>query len=440
MMTRSDTTDDRARRAAEAYREVLPMVLAMARNKGLSAEDQREMAQEVGAVLAAKIDEYDPARGSLRMWGAGIARRVILETKRTARTERRSFTSSRSVKHLRAPDLTPEQAALGRQALALVRAAVREDCRVVFDLDAQGYTAPEIGALLGLPETTVVGRLKQARADLNRALAKMTEDDKDPTRLRAVILPFASVEDVSRALRIPELSRDAFDQLWRDVLERVEQRRGVPDDAPATSEAPEPAKTAGPPRLPRAPVVPDGFAAPLSGGMLARLGPRVALSAAQLATAGFVVFAAGAVAGIASTMLHAPAETPRPSIVADVGRVPPLSTAEGLTPLDRDHEEEAAPAGERSAPSSTPRTRPAPGANPATMDEGDLLRAAMSAAPAEAIMLLRWHARRFPSQQVKKRETILAGALASLGRAREAGKVAEALQHGAYEHDRTAGN
>jgi DNA-directed RNA polymerase specialized sigma24 family protein len=418
------------RHAEAVYREVVPMVLTMARNKGRSVAEQWEVVQEVGAVIVTKIDEYDPAKGSARMWGAGIARRVLLETSRAGRTERRIVPPGRSIKHMAAPDATPEQTARAREALDLIHAAVREDCRLVFDLDAQGYTAPEISGVTGLPETAVVWKLRQAREDLKRAIARMAGDDKDPTPLRGAILPFASVEEVSRALRIPELSKERFAELWRDVLDRVEERSPAGDDA-----AQAPPKTPDPPKAAasmRAPSVLDGFTVPIARG-LSHVGPRVALSAAQLATAGLVLLAAGGALGIAATMLHGRTEAP-PTLVTERPRLVALDSAEGSTPAELDGNGAERAAGAPPRPSvRSPLRAPARTADPATMDEGPLLHAALFAPPARALALARLHAQRFPSRQVQKREAIIAQALAALGREHEAEEHANGLPRGAYE-------
>src|SRR5262245_4667732 len=60
--------------AEEIYRATLPLVLAMARNKGFDENGQQEIAQQVGVVILEKIGKYAPERGTPRMWVAGIAR------------------------------------------------------------------------------------------------------------------------------------------------------------------------------------------------------------------------------------------------------------------------------------------------------------------------------------------------------------------------------
>jgi RNA polymerase sigma factor (sigma-70 family) len=178
------------REAEAAYRESLPLLLVMARNAGFNENEQREIAQRVAMVLVEKVDEYDAAKGTRRMWAAGIARNIVLDARRTARTERRRADRSGSLQRIPSPTLTPEETLRARESLTLLREGVREEHRAVLELDAQGCTAPEIGKLLGMTNATVAWRLREARKDLDRTLVTMGEDRKEITRVRsAMFLP-----------------------------------------------------------------------------------------------------------------------------------------------------------------------------------------------------------------------------------------------------------
>lgn len=183
-----------------AYRRVYAWVLAAAREAGLEEFEQEEAVQRLGLVLVEKQAEHDASKGSWTAWAVGIARNLILDLRRAVRRARRRELRV-SVDRLPDPSLTPEQLLRAREALAIVRAAVREDAREVFELDALGCSAIEIGDMLGLPPSTVAWKLREARRDLTRALARMREDRSEVPRVRAVVWPFASTSDLARALR-----------------------------------------------------------------------------------------------------------------------------------------------------------------------------------------------------------------------------------------------
>lgn len=178
---------DRMREAEAAYRESHPLILVMARNAGFNEIEQREIMQRVGMVLVEKVDEYDAAKGTRRMWAAGIARNILLDARRTARTERRRADRTGSLQRIPSPALTPEETLRARESLTLLREGVREEHRAVLELDAQGCTAPEIGEMLGMSNATVAWRLREARKDLDRTLVTMGEDRKEITRVRSAV-------------------------------------------------------------------------------------------------------------------------------------------------------------------------------------------------------------------------------------------------------------
>jgi len=179
----------------ETFRLLSPLVIEMARKAGLTGDDQREVVQRVGLLLAEKLDELDRGKGTLRSWGAGFARNIVLQMKRSLDVERRRREPNVSVNELPATTLTAEQTLRARQALWILHAAVREEDRAVFELDALGATAVEIGEQLGMPTAMVEWRLKEARKRLVRGLARMREDRAEATRVRGVLWPFAATMD-----------------------------------------------------------------------------------------------------------------------------------------------------------------------------------------------------------------------------------------------------
>ena len=192
------------REAEAAYREAHPLILLMAKNAGFNQIEQREIAQRVGLVLVEKADEYDPSRGTHRMWAAGIARNILLDARRTARAERRRTDRSGALKQIPSPTLTPEETLRARESLVLLREGVRPEHRAVLDLNAQGCTGAEIAEMLGLSQANVDWRRREARKDLDVTLLTMGEDRKEITRVREAFFFGAAFCGLSGASRLSE--------------------------------------------------------------------------------------------------------------------------------------------------------------------------------------------------------------------------------------------
>jgi RNA polymerase sigma-70 factor, ECF subfamily len=132
---------------------------------GVPAGDVADAAHDVFVVLYKKRTELEPGR-SLRPLLFGIARRVAALARRKQRPE-----SSNDAEVLVAAPPHAERDMLW-QALA----ALDDDRRAVFILhDLEGYTGPEIAALLEIPVNTVHSRLRLARAELVTALHRMRD-------------------------------------------------------------------------------------------------------------------------------------------------------------------------------------------------------------------------------------------------------------------------
>ncbi len=195
---------ERMRDAETAYREARPLLLVMARNAGFNEVEQREIAQKVGLVLVEKADEYDPEKGTPRMWAVGIARNILLDARRAARLERRRTDRMGSLKRIPSPDLTPEETLRARELLLLSREGVREEHRAVFDLDAQGCTTSEIAEKLGMSTPIVGWRLREARKDLDQTLVLLGEDRKEITRVRDTFFLGVGLQTLSTSWCSPE--------------------------------------------------------------------------------------------------------------------------------------------------------------------------------------------------------------------------------------------
>lgn len=140
------------------------------RRLGVHASDVEDVAQEVFISVHAKFGEYDPEK-PIRPWLFAFAFRSVSNYHRVTnrRETREQVSESPSPK-------TPEEAALDRQAQALVLAALqqipleRRSVLIMHDID--GQSAPEIGETLSIPINTVYSRVRIARDEFKKAIQR----------------------------------------------------------------------------------------------------------------------------------------------------------------------------------------------------------------------------------------------------------------------------
>ncbi|MFO0588121.1 MAG: sigma-70 family RNA polymerase sigma factor [Polyangiaceae bacterium] len=144
------------------YRIVAPIARTLGRSLGLDETALDEVVQRVGLVLVEKRASYDPARGTLRSWGFGVACNVVHHVWTAANVEEQRAAHV-PVSRLPSPLPTPEQSLRAREALRIVRDCLSPEHAAVFELSALGCTAEEISAALRLPITTVEWRLRRGR-------------------------------------------------------------------------------------------------------------------------------------------------------------------------------------------------------------------------------------------------------------------------------------
>lgn len=407
---------------ATLFREALPSILRMARNRGLDDQAQRDVAQDVGERLTSQQARYDPTRGTPMQWAIGIAVNVIRHTRRRHGTERRFIERepTGSMDDRPALDLTPEESARAHAALSLIGGALSDEEQEIFELKAEHHTAEQIAAVLGLTQSKVEQRIREARARLTALLKSLGEDKTSATQVRGMVLPFITVEELEAALRAGKVREGLADELWRGVLERIGHEQGRDDPTePPEAPSPQPPGTIPPKPLARRPPT------------------RLAPSARHLGTAAAVVVLSGALVGIATrpAMTGSDGEG-RPTILAEsppapaTSLMPPSSTAAPTTATSPAFAATTAPTA--TANPAAPLAA-APSTDPDTMSESLLLLTATNAAPARALLLASKHAERFPSQSVGKRERIIVHALVTLGRQDQAEARARALQGTVYE-------
>ncbi len=157
------------------YRDHVDFVVRIARHLSVPAAHVEDVVHDVFLVVHRRLPDYDP-RGSLRSWLYGITSRVVMHHRRKAgRLSRRERHAP-----VPRPPPSPEEDIARRQAARAVEACLAEldeGKRMVFVLaDVEQMSAPEIAAVLGLKVNTVYSRLRLARRQLERRLARYREE------------------------------------------------------------------------------------------------------------------------------------------------------------------------------------------------------------------------------------------------------------------------
>ena len=153
------------------------------RRFGVSPVDVDDCAQQVFIIASQKLDAI--AAGRERAFLFGTAVRVASDARRT-RTRRREVpleagsgteAPDDETAHAADPGLTPEQATEHRRARALldeVLAQMPMDLRAVFVLfELEEVPTQQIAELLGIPVGTAASRLRRAREEYQKLVARV---------------------------------------------------------------------------------------------------------------------------------------------------------------------------------------------------------------------------------------------------------------------------
>jgi RNA polymerase sigma-70 factor, ECF subfamily len=140
---------------------------------GVPQRDLSDCAQQVFLVASRKLPSI--AEGSERSFLIGTALRVASDARRAH--ERRREVPEDETSEPCCPGPQPDEIADQRRLRALlddVLAAMPEDLRVVFILfELEEMPTSEIAALLSLPAGTVASRLRRAREEFDRRVARL---------------------------------------------------------------------------------------------------------------------------------------------------------------------------------------------------------------------------------------------------------------------------
>lgn len=153
------------------------------RRLGVPPGDVDDCAQQVFMIASRRLD--DIAAGSERSFLFGTAVRVASGARRT-RSRRREVPldageggdAGESDEGEPDPGMSPEEIADQRRARALLDEALEQmptDLRAVFVLfELEEMSTPEIAELLGIPTGTAASRLRRAREEFERVVARMS--------------------------------------------------------------------------------------------------------------------------------------------------------------------------------------------------------------------------------------------------------------------------
>lgn len=140
---------------------------------GVPAMDLQDCVQQVFLVASRKLPSI--AEGSERSFLIGTAIRVAADARRTV--ERRREIPEEDTAEPSCPGPQPDEIADQRRLRAMlddVLAAMPEDLRVVFVLfELEEMPTQDIAALLKLPSGTVASRLRRAREEFDRRVARL---------------------------------------------------------------------------------------------------------------------------------------------------------------------------------------------------------------------------------------------------------------------------
>ncbi|MEM1034523.1 MAG: sigma-70 family RNA polymerase sigma factor [Myxococcota bacterium] len=161
--------------AAEVHDAHASFVWATLHRMGVPDADLPDLLQEVFITVHRRRSRYD-GRGTVRTWLYGICRGIAANHRRKLHRRReQAIDGGAEIRELdRAGD--PEAPVIARRARETVHRILETldpDRRAVFVMfEVEGMSGPAIAAMLGVPVGTVYTRLRAARDDFARAVAR----------------------------------------------------------------------------------------------------------------------------------------------------------------------------------------------------------------------------------------------------------------------------
>jgi RNA polymerase sigma-70 factor (ECF subfamily) len=156
------------------YTEEFDFVWRCLQGLGVPSSLLDDAAQDVFVIVHRRLPSYE-GRSSLRTWLYGVVRNIAYKQRR-----RRKRKPSESLEHEpESPDRGPEEQAQDEQAADFVRAFVStldERKREIFVACVlEQLSVPEVAVALEVPLNTAYTRLRAARLEFQRAIARLQE-------------------------------------------------------------------------------------------------------------------------------------------------------------------------------------------------------------------------------------------------------------------------
>jgi len=163
---------------AELYESCFTFVWRTARRLGTPEASLDDMVQEIFIIAYRRLEEFE-GRSSVKTWLYGIVFNVVRAHRRELRAKHpHALLAERPVDLEMVVDRAdrPDDRAAKREAARFVDRFIDgldDDRRDVFVLaELEQLTAPEIAAVLDVPLNTVYSRLRLARVDFSKAVAR----------------------------------------------------------------------------------------------------------------------------------------------------------------------------------------------------------------------------------------------------------------------------
>lgn len=179
-----ELTDPRGRpRLRAVYAAHADWLVQTLGRMGIPERDRDDLAHDAFVIVHRRLAEYDPSR-PLKPWLFGIAFRVASQYRR--RSHNRLEVLHGSGAYAVPGSVGPDGQASARRRLALVAAALDrlgDTRRAVFIMhELDGFSIPEIAAVIDAPPNTLYSHLRRARKEFRAAAVEVglcTEQDDD---------------------------------------------------------------------------------------------------------------------------------------------------------------------------------------------------------------------------------------------------------------------
>lgn len=156
------------------YESEFDFVWRSLRRMGLDEASLDDAAQEVFIVAHRRLDDFE-GRASPRTWLFAIARRVASDFRRWRRRKgaHEALPESLGDDGHNAPDVQAERREAAVQLERCVAAIALERREVFWLMEVESMAAPEVAEMLKIPVNTVYSRLRLARAEFEKAVARV---------------------------------------------------------------------------------------------------------------------------------------------------------------------------------------------------------------------------------------------------------------------------